>query len=81
MHRHTLSLTHTHTHTHTHRGTHDWNKFIMPEELYLMTKQAGLQLAHAAGIALSPLTRRFELTSDLGVNYIAAFHKPAQQQA
>ncbi len=61
----------------TFRGTHDWSKFITPQELYLMASEAGLSLAHAAGMVFSPSTGRFDCSSDLSVNYIAAFHRPA----
>ncbi len=60
------------------RGTHEWHCFITPQELYLMAADAGLSLAHAAGLSLDLSTGRFTLTDDLGVNYIAAFHKPAR---
>eukprot|EP00798_Chlamydomonas_sp_ICE-L_P007502 gene7502-648_t len=59
------------------RGTHDWNKFITPEELYMMADDAGLSMAQAAGIALGfpPGSQIMTLSDDLGVNYIAAFSK------
>ncbi|KIZ01919.1 hypothetical protein MNEG_6040 [Monoraphidium neglectum] len=55
------------------RGTHDWSKFITPQELALMASDAGLEVEQVAGMGLDPLRRggRFVLTDDLGVNYIA----------
>lgn len=41
-----------------------------------MTRHAGLEMVHAAGMALSPRSGTFSLNSDLSSNYIAAFHKP-----
>jgi len=59
------------------RGTHQWDRFITPEELAIMASKAGLTLSHLAGIQLQPrLPGTFALTDDTSVNYIAAFHKP-----
>ena len=59
------------------RGTHQWDRFITPEELALMASDAGLTLAHLAGIQLSPgAPGSFVLTDNTSVNYIAAFYRP-----
>jgi len=54
-------------------GTHDWRKFITPAELGAQARQAGLRLTDTAGMAPDPLSGRWHLTRDTGVNYIAAF--------
>ena len=57
-------------------GTHEWNKFITPEEAATLGAAAGLTLDRVAGIApTGPGLREFRLTGDVGVNYIACFRK------
>lgn len=58
------------------RGTHDYGKFIKPSELARMARSAGLDLVELKGMDYSPLTRRYALTDDAGVNYLAAYRKP-----
>ena len=59
------------------RGTHDWTRFIKPSELCHDARRAGLELAALTGMQYNPITRRYTLGSDTGVNYIAAYRKPA----
>ncbi|MGB0934584.1 MAG: bifunctional 2-polyprenyl-6-hydroxyphenol methylase/3-demethylubiquinol 3-O-methyltransferase UbiG [Alphaproteobacteria bacterium] len=53
------------------KGTHDWNKFITPEELQIMLKAAGLTTADLAGMEYSPLRARWKLGDSDAINYIA----------
>ena len=59
------------------RGTHDWAKFIRPSELAAFARRAGLGAPTFAGLRYNPLTRAFTIDGDTGVNYLAAFPKPA----
>lgn len=52
------------------RGTHDYTKFIKPSELSSMCRQASLTVADLIGMVYNPLTRRYSLARDTGVNYI-----------
>ena len=52
-------------------GTHDWKKFIKPEELAQLCRDAGLTLRETAGLSYSPLARGFKTSRDLSVNYLA----------
>ena len=52
-------------------GTHDWRRFITPEELGRFCRGAGLRLADSAGMSFSPLKRGFAITRDMSINYIA----------
>lgn len=52
-------------------GTHDWQKFIKPEELSRMCKRVGLRLDETAGLSYSPLSQAFKVNRDLSVNYLA----------
>ncbi len=57
------------------RGTHEYAKFIRPSELARWGRDAGLALHATRGMGHNPFTRRFWLSSDTSVNYIAAFGK------
>ncbi len=57
------------------RGTHEYAKFIKPSELCRMTREAGLELIQLHGIKYHPLSSAFSLTTDVSVNYLAAFKK------
>jgi len=52
-------------------GTHDWRKFVTPVELGTHCREAGLRLTDTAGLSFSPLTRKFVVSRDLSVNYLA----------
>lgn len=58
------------------RGTHDWHKFITPDELEAMNAKAGLDIVTSTGVSFNPLTDRWSLSGDMGVNYMA-IAKPA----
>ncbi|GBR47944.1 bifunctional 2-polyprenyl-6-hydroxyphenol methylase/3-demethylubiquinol 3-O-methyltransferase UbiG [Neokomagataea thailandica] len=54
-------------------GTHDWKKFIKPEELARMGRNAGLRMTDLAGMSYIP--PKWRTTRDTGINYIAIFTK------
>ena len=56
-------------------GTHDWNKFIKPDELVKITKINNLKLEKLDGINFDLLTSEWNLSSNNSVNYIAKFKK------
>ena len=59
-------------------GTHDWDRFVRPEELAMQMEEStgGLRMALLSGMQLNPLTRTWSLGRDTAVNYIAFFAKP-----
>lgn len=60
-------------------GTHDWARFLTPEELALIVSEAdaGLYLERVAGIVPQPLSRTgWVLSPDTSVNYIASWTEP-----
>jgi 2-polyprenyl-6-hydroxyphenyl methylase/3-demethylubiquinone-9 3-methyltransferase len=60
------------------KGTHDWAKFITPDELYAMLRQAGLDPVDRTGFVFNPLTWQWRLSErDLSVNYVTASVRPA----
>lgn len=55
------------------RGTHDWQKFITPDELYDLIRRAGLDPVDRKGFVFNPLTWGWSLSDrDLSVNYVTA---------
>lgn len=60
------------------RGTHDWSKFITPDELFNLLTAAGLEPVDRKGFVFNPLTWSWRLSDrDLSVNYVTASTKPA----
>ncbi len=55
------------------KGTHDWKKFITPDELYALLRQAGLDPVDHKGMVFNPLRWDWRLSDrDLSVNYVTA---------
>ena len=50
------------------RGTHDWNKFLTPEELTALLRDAGLHVVHTQGLGFSPATG-FTLSDSTSLDY------------
>ena len=58
------------------KGTHDYQRFIRPSELARWGREAGLITDGFKGMAYNPLTQRFKLSDDTGVNYLLACRVP-----
>ena len=59
------------------KGTHDWRKFITPDELFALITKAGLKPVDRKGMVFNPISWRWSLSSrDLSVNYVTASLKP-----
>ena len=59
------------------KGTHEWNKFITPEELYDLMSKAGLDPVDKKGFVFNPISWSWSLSDrDLSVNYVTASLKP-----
>lgn len=58
------------------KGTHEWRRFIRPSELSRFCRDAGLDLVEPKGMEYNPLTRRYWLSGNTGVNYLLATRKP-----
>lgn len=55
------------------KGTHDWKKFITPDELYDLIRRAGLDPVDRKGMVFNPLGWNWSLSArDLSVNYVTA---------
>ena len=58
------------------RGTHRWDKFVTPNELEIALTQGGLHLCAETGVIYHPLADRWQLSSDMDVNYMLTAEKP-----
>jgi 2-polyprenyl-6-hydroxyphenyl methylase / 3-demethylubiquinone-9 3-methyltransferase len=58
------------------KGTHDWSRFITPDELGAELTKHGCTLGRTDGVALNPLTGTWFITRDTSVNYLRQFRKP-----
>ena len=56
-------------------GTHDWNKFLKPEELENYLIKEKLITQDISGLKFNPLTKKWKKSSDLSVNYIICSSK------
>jgi len=51
-------------------GTHDWNKFIKPEELEKILLQKNFSTFDIKGLNFNPIVNKWKKSNDLSVNYI-----------
>lgn len=58
------------------RGTHQWDRFVTPEELGDALRGSGLRVVETRGLTFNPLTREWRLSNDTGVNYFMSAAKP-----
>jgi 2-polyprenyl-6-hydroxyphenyl methylase/3-demethylubiquinone-9 3-methyltransferase len=56
-------------------GTHDWNKFIKPEELEKKITDLNFSTISLTGLSFNPFFQEWKRTKDLSVNYILVSQK------
>ena len=56
-------------------GTHEWEKFVKPEDLIKINKKYNLTLGDLKGVKFNLINNSWELSTDKSVNYIAKFIK------
>lgn len=55
------------------KGTHDWARFLTPDELYDLIAKAGLDPVDRKGMVFNPVSWRWSLSArDLSCNYVTA---------
>jgi 2-polyprenyl-6-hydroxyphenyl methylase / 3-demethylubiquinone-9 3-methyltransferase len=59
------------------RGTHQWDKFVTPNELEIAIEQSGMQLTDEAGVIYNLFADRWQLSTDMDVNYMVVAEKTA----
>jgi 2-polyprenyl-6-hydroxyphenyl methylase/3-demethylubiquinone-9 3-methyltransferase len=58
-------------------GTHDWNKFLKPEELLAFLAGEPVQTDGPFGVSFNPLTGRWSQSGDSDINYMMTVARPA----
>jgi 2-polyprenyl-6-hydroxyphenyl methylase/3-demethylubiquinone-9 3-methyltransferase len=58
------------------RGTHDWRKFITPQEIRAFLAEDGLGLDGPFGVSFDPLRARWSLSDDARINYMMTVMRP-----
>jgi len=56
-------------------GTHDWNKFIKPEELEKKITDLNFSIIDLTGLSFNPFFKEWKRTKDFSVNYILVAQK------
>jgi 2-polyprenyl-6-hydroxyphenyl methylase/3-demethylubiquinone-9 3-methyltransferase len=56
-------------------GTHDWNRFIAPEQLRQKLQESDLSILKTQGVSFDVLTWDWRLSSDVDVNYMVVAAK------
>ena len=56
-------------------GTHDWNKFLKPEELENFLTQENFSTLDIKGLKFNPFFKKWKKSNDLSVNYIISSFK------
>ena len=56
-------------------GTHEWEKFIKPEDLISILKKNDLNLDRVDGMNFNLFRNKWSVSNDKSVNYIAKFIK------
>lgn len=60
------------------RGTHRWDKFVTPNELDIAIAEADLGIIDESGVIYNLFADRWELSSDMDVNYMVVAEKAAR---
>ena len=56
-------------------GTHDWNKFIKPEELEKLLQDEKFSTVDIKGLEFNPILNKWKKSNNLSVNYIISSSK------
>jgi 2-polyprenyl-6-hydroxyphenyl methylase/3-demethylubiquinone-9 3-methyltransferase len=59
------------------KGTHDWKKFLTPEEIRTLLTRNGLKVTGETGVVFHPLADEWRASRDMGVNYMIMAERPA----
>ncbi|MBK8198542.1 MAG: bifunctional 2-polyprenyl-6-hydroxyphenol methylase/3-demethylubiquinol 3-O-methyltransferase UbiG [Acidobacteria bacterium] len=59
------------------RGTHDWSKFLDPEDVRRPLAGAGMDIVDTIGVVFQPLSGQWKLAGDTSVNYMVVARRPA----
>jgi 2-polyprenyl-6-hydroxyphenyl methylase/3-demethylubiquinone-9 3-methyltransferase len=63
------------------RGTHQWDKFVTPEELETALEDSGLQVIGERGVIFNPMRGDWQLSSDMDVNYMIVAERRSEMKS
>lgn len=58
------------------KGTHQWEKFITPDELEAWLTESGLKQLDRTGVTYNPFSSEWRRARDMDVNYMLVAQKP-----
>lgn len=59
------------------RGTHDWNKFLTPDEIKTLLTRNGLSVIGETGVVFHPLADEWRRSRDMAINYMVMAARPS----
>jgi 2-polyprenyl-6-hydroxyphenyl methylase/3-demethylubiquinone-9 3-methyltransferase len=59
------------------KGTHDWKKFLTPDEIKALITRNGLQVTDQTGVVYHPLADDWRKSRDMAINYMVMAQRPA----
>ena len=59
------------------KGTHDWKKFLTPDEVRSLITRNGLKVTGEKGVVFHPIADEWRLSSDMGINYMVLAERSA----
>ena len=59
------------------KGTHDWNKFLTPDEIKTLITRNGLVVTDQTGVVYHPLADDWRKSRDMAINYMVMAQRPA----
>jgi 2-polyprenyl-6-hydroxyphenyl methylase/3-demethylubiquinone-9 3-methyltransferase len=62
------------------RGTHQWDRFVTPEELESAMEKSGLHVIGERGVIYNPFADKWQLSSDMDVNYMLVAGRPGKKE-
>ena len=57
-------------------GTHDWNKFLTPDEIKTLLTRNGLRVIGETGVVFHPLGDEWRRSTDMSINYMIMAERP-----
>ncbi len=56
-------------------GTHDWDKFLTPQDLEIIANRNNFRTSEMTGMKFNLFSKKWSKSNDLSVNYISTFLK------
>jgi len=63
------------------RGTHDWRRFMRPDEIAGTLAPLGFSVIETCGLELAPITMRWHTTRSCNTNYLQIHRRRGEPTA